>query len=167
MDIAKITPVLTRLRNSCLEGFFGTWDCTTEEGREGFEAMADSCELIAAALGIVLPEFNEADSVDNDSQLHTEIVTENNDEIFVPLTREEAEEKVKQYIVEVIENFDVKPAKSIAAEFAMLLLGNRFNLLVADPIRNKGPKTGTFYPWNVVDYLTNIDPRKKNQNGKQ
>ena len=49
-----ISEELETLRNSCLEGLDETWDCSTKEGREGFQPMADSCEKIAAILGIDL-----------------------------------------------------------------------------------------------------------------
>jgi hypothetical protein len=52
----KITRRLETLRNSCLEGLDGTWDCSTDEGKEGFQAMADSADEIAQMLGIKLPE---------------------------------------------------------------------------------------------------------------
>lgn len=45
------------LRNSCMEGFDGTWDCSTDEGREGFEPMAEDCEEIAKLLGITLSDY--------------------------------------------------------------------------------------------------------------
>ena len=42
-----------------------------------------------------------------------------------------------------------------------LMPDHQFVKLLDDPIRNKGPKPETLYPWNVIDYLTNLDPRKK------
>jgi hypothetical protein len=43
------------------------------------------------------------------------------------------------------------------------LLGDRYELLRTDPIRNKGPAEGYVYTWNLVDYLCTEDPmgRKK------
>lgn len=57
---------LTRLRNSCQQGLDGTWDCSTDEGREGFEPMIDSCEEIAEMLGIELPEYDNDNSDDDE-----------------------------------------------------------------------------------------------------
>ncbi len=54
-SLAQVVDNLTNLRMSCQEGLDGTWDCSTEEGREGFEAMIDACDEIAKLLGIELP----------------------------------------------------------------------------------------------------------------
>ena len=35
---------LAILKKSCEEGMDGTWDCSTQEGREGFEAMIRQIE---------------------------------------------------------------------------------------------------------------------------
>jgi hypothetical protein len=53
-ELDSIKKLLVGLRNSCLEGLDGTWDCSTDEGREGFEPMADDCEEIAKLLNIKL-----------------------------------------------------------------------------------------------------------------
>ena len=42
---------LVALYKSCREGYDGTWDCTTDEGREGFKAMADDVARMADELG--------------------------------------------------------------------------------------------------------------------
>ena len=52
-ELNSIKKLLVNLRNSCLEGLDGTWDCS-DEGRESFEPMADSCEEIANILKIKL-----------------------------------------------------------------------------------------------------------------
>ena len=52
----KITRRLETLRNSCLEGLDGTWDCSTDEGKDGFQAMANSVDEVARLLSIKLPE---------------------------------------------------------------------------------------------------------------
>ena len=57
MNKNKLKKELETLRNSCLEGKDGTWDCSTEEGREAFEPMAEACERIAENLGIKLDEY--------------------------------------------------------------------------------------------------------------
>lgn len=40
------------------------------------------------------------------------------------------------------------------------LLGDRAAMLRSDPIRKLGPTPDFVYPWNVVDYLSNHNPRK-------
>jgi hypothetical protein len=56
----KIKGILTTLRDSCREGEDGTWDCSTDEGKEGFIYMADDCEKIAKLLDINLkPYYND------------------------------------------------------------------------------------------------------------
>ena len=53
-ELNSIKKLLVNLRNSCLEGLDGTWDCSDDEGRESFEPMADNCEEIAKLLNIKL-----------------------------------------------------------------------------------------------------------------
>ena len=55
MDVQRIKELLIALRDSCYEGVDGSWDCSTDEGKESFIPMADSCEEIASLLGIELP----------------------------------------------------------------------------------------------------------------
>lgn len=54
----KAKEILTRLRNSCLEGLTQLWDCSTDEGRESFGPMANECEDLAKMLDIELEPFN-------------------------------------------------------------------------------------------------------------
>ena len=42
-----------------------------------------------------------------------------------------------------------------------LLGGDRMDILLTDKVRNLGPTADTLYPWNVVDYLSQDDPRKR------
>jgi hypothetical protein len=58
VDQESLAQAVTNLRMSCKEGLVGTWDCSTEEGREGFDAMIDACDDIAKLLGIELPTHN-------------------------------------------------------------------------------------------------------------
>lgn len=53
----KVKDLLTWVRNSCLEGEDGSWDCSTDEGKEGFICMADNCEEIANLLKIELEPY--------------------------------------------------------------------------------------------------------------
>lgn len=48
---------LQALRDSCYQGFDGSWDCSTDEGKEGFNAMADSVEEVAKMLEIDLKPY--------------------------------------------------------------------------------------------------------------
>jgi hypothetical protein len=69
MDTAKkekIKELLQLVRDSCLEGEDGTWDCSTEEGREGFIYMSDDCEKIAELLGIELEPYQKEDEENDD-----------------------------------------------------------------------------------------------------
>lgn len=57
MNKAQLKSHLESLRNSCLEGHDGTWDCSTKEGRESFLPMAEAVEKIAQHLGIKLNPY--------------------------------------------------------------------------------------------------------------
>lgn len=62
----KIKNLLQALRDSCKEGYDGSWDCSTDEGKEGFMIMAVDCEVIAEELGIELePYENDNDESDD------------------------------------------------------------------------------------------------------
>ena len=56
--------------------------------------------------------------------------------------------------------FKVKQFKAVSKEDCRRLLGERYQLLVQDRIRNLGPDKDTIYPWNLVDYLSNENPSK-------
>lgn len=56
--------------------------------------------------------------------------------------------------------------RAVSFDSCRLLLGARFDLLLADPLRAKGPIAGTIYPWNVVDYLIHENPRAKKNKQK-
>lgn len=66
-DYKYLCDLLVALRNSCYEGEDGTWDCTTDEGRESFIPMAESCETIARLLKVEMPEY-ESDQDEEDDQ---------------------------------------------------------------------------------------------------
>lgn len=46
----KVFNLLTFLKMSCEEGLDGTWDCSTEEGRESFGDMISIIEMIEEEL---------------------------------------------------------------------------------------------------------------------
>ena len=72
------------------------------------------------------------------------------------LTREQAQKRVNE------STFFVGKLKAVSLESCRVMLGSdRFAMLIADAIRNKGPMAQTVYPWNLVDYLCNEDPRLK------
>ena len=50
---------LVTLMNSCAEGYTGEWECSTQEGREGFVAMYDHLSKIAARLNIDVSEAKD------------------------------------------------------------------------------------------------------------
>lgn len=60
----KIKDLLTWVRNSCLEGEDGSWDCSTDEGKEGFIYMAENCEDIANLLDIKLEPYRNDNKID-------------------------------------------------------------------------------------------------------
>lgn len=64
--LSVIKMKLQNLRNSCYEGLDGTWDCSTDEGKESFEPMAESCEEIATLLGIQLEDYEPIDDESDD-----------------------------------------------------------------------------------------------------
>lgn len=69
MDTAtkqKVKVLLQMLRDSCLQGEDGSWDCSTDEGREGFVPMAEDCEEIAKLLDIELEPYENENDEDND-----------------------------------------------------------------------------------------------------
>lgn len=70
------------------------------------------------------------------------------------LSRSEAETVVREHVIEVAQYRAVPIA--VCAE----LLGDRVELLLADPIRSVGPSPDAVYPWNLVDYLCVEDPCK-------
>jgi len=55
--------------------------------------------------------------------------------------------------------FKVGQYRAVSYYLCGQFLGDRFDMLLADPIRNKGPIPETVYPWNLVDYLCCHDPR--------
>ena len=46
----KVFDLLTILKMSCEEGLDGTWDCSTEEGKESFADMISLIEVIEQEL---------------------------------------------------------------------------------------------------------------------
>ncbi len=41
---AEIIDLLKTVKESCEEGQDGRWDCSTDEGKEGFDAMAEALD---------------------------------------------------------------------------------------------------------------------------
>lgn len=60
-DKKVIKSELETLYNSCVEGFTGEWDCSTSEGKEAFQPMADGIQEIANRLGIELEDLKDFD----------------------------------------------------------------------------------------------------------
>jgi hypothetical protein len=52
VDQIIVQDEIKTLMNSCVEGYDGTWDCTTDEGREGFKAMYYGLEKMAKRLKV-------------------------------------------------------------------------------------------------------------------
>ena len=90
MDVQRIKELLIAVRDSCYEGVDGTWDCSTDEGKESFIPMADDCEEIASLLGIELPEHPNSwmevtvkEDEDEDEEEEEE-EDEEDEEVFLP-----------------------------------------------------------------------------------
>lgn len=49
--------------------------------------------------------------------------------------------------------------QAVSFDSCRQILGDRFDLIRADPIRGKGPTADTIYPWNVIDYMIHENPR--------
>ena len=47
------------LMNSCAEGYTGEWDCSTDEGKDGFEAMHEGLQKLAEHFNIDVSEAKE------------------------------------------------------------------------------------------------------------
>jgi len=45
---------LKALHDSCVEGSTGDWDCSTDEGRKGFDDMIRITERLAKHIGVKL-----------------------------------------------------------------------------------------------------------------
>lgn len=66
------------------------------------------------------------------------------------MDREEAQRVVDGMTFRTDKNF-----AAVTHSGARLLLGDeRFDLMMNDKIKCKGPTADTVYPWNVVDYMT-------------
>ena len=48
---------------SCEEGIDGTWDCSTDEGKEGFEAMIELLERVKKEVREIKTLLNDTDTV--------------------------------------------------------------------------------------------------------
>jgi hypothetical protein len=95
-------------------------------------------------------------SEDNLYQAYTDYI-----ESFTPIAREEAEDMIQEHIIKVYKPYFLQAIKAVKIYVAQKLLGSRFQMLIDDPLRSKGPTPDTIYPWNIVDYLSNKDPRSK------
>lgn len=73
------------------------------------------------------------------------------------MTRDEA-----QKLVDTVK-FRSEQYSVVTVYIAQRELGDRYELLRTDPIRNKGPSYGLIYSWNLVDYLCTKDPMGKNR----
>jgi hypothetical protein len=51
-----VKSLLQNLHDSCREGQYKMWDCSTDSGREGFGHMVEVLEEIARVIGVKLTE---------------------------------------------------------------------------------------------------------------
>lgn len=67
----------------------------------------------------------------------------------------------REVATDLVADFEIKirQFRAVTDMSARCLLQERYELLLKDSIRNKGPEPGTFYPWNIIDYLCNENPR--------
>lgn len=61
MDQKEVQRMFVALINSCAEGRDGTWDCSTEEGRESFLPMEEDARALAKHFGVDISETEEDD----------------------------------------------------------------------------------------------------------
>lgn len=54
----RVQSIIQAVRDSALEGFDGSWNAFTEEGKDGFEHMATLLEELASILKIELKEYS-------------------------------------------------------------------------------------------------------------
>ncbi len=55
----EVKKIFIALLNSCQEGHSGNWDCSTDEGKEGFEDMRDNLTELADHFGVDVSEAKE------------------------------------------------------------------------------------------------------------
>lgn len=56
MPKAEALSLLVSVSSSCQEGYDGSWDCRTDEGREGFLAMQECVDRVIEAIKTIKPE---------------------------------------------------------------------------------------------------------------
>lgn len=91
---------------------------------------------------------------------HEEIFGKRTESGEVIMTREQARAIVNE------QTYRVGSCKAVSLDACLVLLGStKFSMMHGDAIRNKGPEAEAVYPWNIVDYLCNDDPRAKKGKG--
>jgi hypothetical protein len=76
--------------------------------------------------------------------------------MFDIIPRQAAQDRVKSI------TFKAGVFSAVGFSECLELLGpERFLMLRSDPIRRLGPEKETVYPWNLVDYMSCENPRKR------
>lgn len=56
-NMGRAKDILQAVRDSAIEGFDGSWNAFTEEGKDGFDHMATLLEELAEILNIKLDDY--------------------------------------------------------------------------------------------------------------
>lgn len=56
-EMGRAKDILQAVRDSAIEGFDGSWNAFTEEGKDGFDHMATLLEELAEILNIKLDDY--------------------------------------------------------------------------------------------------------------
>ena len=59
-NMGRAKDILQAVRDSAIEGFDGSWNAFTEEGKDGFDHMATLLEELAEILSIKLDDYKTA-----------------------------------------------------------------------------------------------------------
>lgn len=59
-NMGRAKDILQAVRDSAIEGFDGSWNAFTEEGKDGFDHMATLLEELAEILNIKLDDYKSA-----------------------------------------------------------------------------------------------------------
>jgi hypothetical protein len=74
MDKARMMEELRTLRESCMEGLTGEWDCSTAEGREAFMPMIEGIDRLMADLAPAVGRYLVIGEHDATGEVHASLV---------------------------------------------------------------------------------------------
>lgn len=67
-SMGRAKDILQAVRDSAIEGFDGSWNAFTEDGKDGFDHMATLLEELAEILNIKLDDYKSQDDDDEDEE---------------------------------------------------------------------------------------------------